>query len=80
MRDDPESQSGNLSAQSKGLGPLLAVNFAGSLGYTIVMPFLVYLVMQWGGDETIRHTSEPDVGSWETLKLFFSGMAPESQI
>jgi hypothetical protein len=26
---------------AKGLGPLLAVNFADSLGYTIVMPFLI---------------------------------------
>ena len=30
--------------------------------------------------ETIRHTSEPDVGVWESIKLFFSGMAPESLI
>jgi len=30
--------------------------------------------------ETIRHTSEPDVGAWESIKLFFSGMAPESLI
>jgi len=37
----------------KGLSPLLAVNFADSLGYTIVMPFLVYLVMQWGGDAIV---------------------------
>jgi MFS family permease len=42
-----------LTAQPKGLKPLLAMNFAGSLGYTIVMPFLVYLVMQWGGDAVV---------------------------
>ena len=30
--------------------------------------------------ETIRHTSEPGVGVWESFKLFFSGLAPESLI
>lgn len=42
-----------MSTQPKGLGPLLAVNFSGSLGYAIVMPFLVFIVMQWGGDAII---------------------------
>lgn len=32
------------------------------------------------GGETVRHTSEPDVGVWESIKLFFSGFAPESLI
>ncbi len=30
--------------------------------------------------ETIRHTSEPGVGGWESFKLFLNGLAPESQI
>jgi len=30
--------------------------------------------------ETIRHTSEPGVGVWESIKLFFSSLAPESLI
>ena len=30
--------------------------------------------------ETIRHTSEPGIGVWESIKLFFSSMAPESLI
>ena len=30
--------------------------------------------------ETIRHTSEPGVGVWESIKLFFSSFAPESLI
>ncbi len=42
-----------MTAQTKGLGPILAVNFAGSLGYSIVMPFLVFLVTQWGGDAVV---------------------------
>lgn len=30
--------------------------------------------------EVIRHTDEPGIGAWESIKLFFAGMAPESQI
>jgi len=30
--------------------------------------------------ETIRHTSEPGVGAWESILLFFNGLAPESLI
>jgi hypothetical protein len=30
--------------------------------------------------ETIRHTTEPGVGASDSIKLFFSNMAPESQI
>lgn len=30
--------------------PLLAVNFVGTLGFSIVLPFLVFLVTRWGGD------------------------------
>lgn len=32
------------------------------------------------GDEVIRHTSEPNVGIWDSIKLFFAGLLPESQI
>jgi MFS family permease len=42
-----------VTARTKGLGPILAVNFAGSLGFTIVMPFLVFLVTQWGGNAIV---------------------------
>lgn len=30
--------------------------------------------------EVIRHREEPGIGAWESIKLFFAGMAPESQI
>ena len=30
--------------------PLLLVNFIGTLGFSIVMPFLIFLVMRWGGN------------------------------
>jgi MFS family permease len=35
------------------LSALLLVNFTGSLGFSIVMPFLVFLVHQWGGNALI---------------------------
>ena len=31
--------------------PLLVVNFIGSLGYSIILPFLVFLVIDFGGNE-----------------------------
>ena len=33
--------------------PILTVNFIGTLGYSIVMPFLVYLVAKFGGNAVI---------------------------
>ena len=39
--------------QSKSLAPILAVNFVGTLGFSIVVPFLVFLVSQWGGNPIV---------------------------
>ena len=33
--------------------PILAVNFVGTLGFSIVLPFLVFLVTRWGGNAFI---------------------------
>lgn len=33
--------------------PVLAVNFVGTLGFSIVVPFLVYLVTDWGGNALV---------------------------
>jgi MFS family permease len=33
--------------------PILAVNFVGTLGFSIVLPFLVFLVTKWGGNALI---------------------------
>jgi MFS family permease len=30
--------------------PILAVNFVGTLGFSVVLPFLVFLVTRWGGN------------------------------
>jgi MFS family permease len=35
------------------IAPLLAVNFVGTLGLSIVTPFLVVLVVQWGGNALV---------------------------
>ena len=33
--------------------PILSVNFVGTLGFSIVLPFLVFLVTRWGGNALI---------------------------
>jgi hypothetical protein len=35
------------------LYPILAVNFVGTLGYSIILPFLVFLVTRLGGNALI---------------------------
>jgi len=35
------------------LYPILSVNFVGTLGFSIVMPFLVFLVIKFGGNAFI---------------------------
>ena len=40
-------------ASRPSLLPVLAVNFVGTLGFSIVVPFLVYLVTRWGGNALI---------------------------
>jgi MFS family permease len=67
-----------VSAQPKALNSLLAVNFAGSLGYAIVMPFLIYLVLQWGGNAVVyslisaaysafQFVGSPLLGRWSDI-------------
>ncbi|MDA4848373.1 MFS transporter [Hoeflea poritis] len=44
------------SAPATGLGPLLpilSINFVGTLGFSIVLPFLVFLVADWGGNALV---------------------------
>ena len=35
------------------LGPVLLVNFIGTMGFTIVIPFLVFLVTRYGGNALV---------------------------
>jgi len=48
-REDDIVQAGTGSQ----LAPLLAVNFVGTLGFSIVVPFLVTLVTLWGGNAVV---------------------------
>ena len=38
---------------SVSLLPILSVNFVGTLGFSIVLPFLVFLVTEWGGNALV---------------------------
>jgi MFS transporter, DHA1 family, tetracycline resistance protein len=40
-------------SHNESLYPILLVNFVGALGFSIVLPFLVYLVTRWGGNALI---------------------------
>lgn len=33
--------------------PILSVNFVGTLGFSIVVPFMVFLVTDWGGNALV---------------------------
>ncbi|MEM6724193.1 MAG: MFS transporter [Bacteroidota bacterium] len=55
--------------------PLLLINFIGALGYSIILPFLVYLVLDFGGNEILyglmaatyplfQMFGAPMLGSW----------------
>jgi DHA1 family tetracycline resistance protein-like MFS transporter len=37
-------------AHTPALLPILSVNFVGTLGFSVVLPFLVFLVTKWGGN------------------------------
>jgi len=41
------------STRPPGLGPVLLVNFIGTLGFTIAVPFMVYLVTRFGGNALV---------------------------
>ena len=41
------------SGKQSSLFPILLVNFVGTLGFSIVLPFLVFLVMKFGGDAIV---------------------------
>ena len=48
-----ENSSYPQSGESISLLPLLTVNFIGTLGFSIVLPFLVFLVYRLGGNAFI---------------------------
>jgi MFS family permease len=48
-------ENGNEATPPGGVSllPILSVNFVGTLGFSIVLPFLVFLVTRWGGNALI---------------------------
>jgi len=70
---EAQVQSTNIS-----LYPILAVNFVGTLGYSIILPFLVFLVTRLGGNALIygimgatypafQLVGAPILGRWSDL-------------
>jgi MFS family permease len=54
MKDDVNhNKSGTLSRVVGPFSALLLVNFTGAMGFSIVLPFMVFLVHQWGGNAII---------------------------
>src|SRR5215470_19708642 len=43
----------SLDKRQPSLFPIILVNFVGTLGFSIVLPFLVFLVMKFGGDAVV---------------------------
>ena len=43
----------NIKQNRISIYPILSVNFVGTLGFSIVLPFLVFLVTKWGGNALI---------------------------
>jgi DHA1 family tetracycline resistance protein-like MFS transporter len=50
MNQQPNSSSNTAEIS---LLPVLSVNFVGALGFSIVVPFLVFLVTKWGGNAIV---------------------------
>jgi MFS family permease len=48
-----KTDSASGAGSSISLLPILSVNFIGTLGFSIVMPFLVFLVTRWGGNALV---------------------------
>ncbi len=51
-REMPDPTATTRDARTS-VAPILAVNFVGTLGFSIVMPFMVFLVTRWGGNAIV---------------------------
>jgi len=67
-----------LGSGEASLAPILAVNFVGTMGFSIVLPFLVFLVTRWGGNALVyglmgatysafQLVGAPILGRWSDL-------------
>ena len=50
MGDNIKQNSNIFARLCEPFTALLLVNFTGAIGFSIVLPFLVFLVHQWGGN------------------------------
>jgi MFS transporter, DHA1 family, tetracycline resistance protein len=57
------------------LFPILLVNFIGTLGFSIVLPFLVTLVLKLGGNVSVANAYLVDVTDEKSRKESFGKMA-----
>jgi MFS family permease len=53
MRAKVSNQPNHNNAKQKPIFPILLVNFIGTLGFSIVLPFLVFLVIRFGGNAVV---------------------------
>ncbi|MEE2831961.1 MAG: hypothetical protein VYD18_06335, partial [Candidatus Latescibacterota bacterium] len=63
------------STRPPGLGPVLLVNFIGTLGFTIAIPFMVYLVSRFGGNALVYGIVSATYSSFQ-----FVGTDPRSLV
>jgi hypothetical protein len=42
-----------VKSDSQALYPILSVNFCGTLGFGIILPFLIYVVTRYGGNALV---------------------------
>ena len=74
----PNSTKAPVQTTGPSLYPILAVNFVGTLGYSIILPFLIFLVTRLGGNALIygimgatypafQLVGAPILGKWSDL-------------
>jgi MFS family permease len=74
MNDEAKHDGGG--SLSKAVGPfsaLLLVNFTGAMGFSIVLPFLVFLVHQWGGNALVFGIASATYSVFQLLGSTFLG-------
>ena len=76
--ETPNSAEARVQTTGPSLYPILAVNFVGTLGYSIILPFLIFLVTRLGGNALIygiigatypafQLVGAPILGRWSDL-------------
>ena len=53
------------------LFPIFLVNFIGTLGFSIVLPFLIFVVIKFGGNAIVYGLLAATYSSFSLLELLF---------